>query len=482
MTSIFLSKFVKTLKTLSEEELRFFGQWLNSPWCNSNKNLISLFEKLKVYYPLFEDSKLTKEKLFNKILPNGKYSNRRLNNLLSEAYLTLERFLVFQNLAKDEALQNDLRSKEFQNRHIDDWFLRDTNKLIEKLEAKPIKEWEDHLDLLRFNRRIHGHPFQDQRMKPGAQMIIKMSDQLDILFLLEKAAIINEMIFRNRLLKNENHEVQPKLKKWLSSCEGVSHPSINFYKRRFAYTEENFLNEYFKLKYDFIEQFEQLNQKEKKAHLLSLLNDTTQLFRARLVDATASLPLYKLGIKSKILFNRGKLTSATFASVVTTSNTKKDFEFSDHFIENYIQYVDESEQEDVHVWALAHTAYRKENLKECIDLLLSTNFKSRRFQIMSKFLTCQVYFDLYLEEASYQIYLFNYFDSYEKWVLREKIGSEIYKVGFLRFIQKCRSLAKYYSDIDFNPEKVKRLLEEEKNVQGAQWLSKRIDKVIKLRT
>ena len=90
MSAIFTSKFVKIIKTLSEDELKSFELWLKSPWCNSNKNLIRLLEKLRKYYPAFEGKNLSKEKLFQQVLPHGKYSDRRMNNLLSEGYLAAE--------------------------------------------------------------------------------------------------------------------------------------------------------------------------------------------------------------------------------------------------------------------------------------------------------------------------------------------------------------------------------------------------------
>lgn len=70
-----------------------------------------------------------------------------------------------------------------------------------------------------------------------------MNEQIDLVYLLEKAALINEMIFRNRLLKGENHEVETELKKWCAASEGVHHPSIELYRVRFAYTEEAMLSD-----------------------------------------------------------------------------------------------------------------------------------------------------------------------------------------------------------------------------------------------
>ena len=73
-------------------------------------------------------------------------------------------------------------------------------------------------------------------------------------------------------------------------------------------------------------------------------------------------------------------------------------------------------------------------------------------------LTLQVYFDLYLINDSYDDYLFSFFDSFEKWVQREKFSSKAVKKSLLRFIQISRSLAKEYNNVNFNVEKVENIL------------------------
>ncbi|MFK7935147.1 MAG: hypothetical protein AB8G22_16665 [Saprospiraceae bacterium] len=117
------TKFITLLKTLNEEELKSFGLWLKSPWCNTNKNLTTIFEIIKKDYPYFNNPKLTKEKLFKKVLPKGKFSARRMNNLLSEITQSLEKFLAFQRLTNDPQKQRDILSIELQKRNLDDFFL-----------------------------------------------------------------------------------------------------------------------------------------------------------------------------------------------------------------------------------------------------------------------------------------------------------------------------------------------------------------------
>lgn len=482
MNTIFDSKFIITIKTFAEEELKLFHNWLKSPYCNSNKNLITLFEKVRKYHPDFDNPKLTKERLFFKILPQGKFSHRRMNNLLSEGYLAAEKFLIFQNIAKDERLQKDLLTKEFQHRNTDDWFFKTISKEIDKLKAKSVKEWEEHLDLLRLGRRVYLHPNQNLVMSPGDQTIVDMGKQIDLIYLLEKAFVINEKISRNRVFKNENHDVGLALEKWFKASEGIEHPVVDFYKIRFNYSESNMLEQYFVLRNTYEKRYKELNKADQKVHLLSLINDTTKLWRARKIDITEFLPLYKLGLKTAVLLTNGKLTHITYTTIVTVSNTKKDFAFTNEFIQKYTDKLDEGFRPDALNWANAHTAYRKKDLSNCIDILLGHNFKIFHFQILTKSLTTQVYFDLYLEDDTYLDYLFNYFDSFEKWLYREKFSSEVLKKGFLKFVQKSRILAKYYSDADFQKEKVENLLNGESNVQGSKWLGVKIKQIIESRS
>ena len=482
MTTVFTSKYFELLKTFSEPELKSFDSWLNSSWCNSNKNLITLFSKIKKYYPDFDNDKLTKEKLFKQILPKGKYSDRRMNNLLSEGYQAAKKFIIFQKLSEEPKLQKDLLSQEFQSRHLEDWFFRDIQKEIKRLEEKEVKDWEDHLDLLRLHRRVYHHPTQSTRMQPGGETIVRMGEELDLVYLLEKAAIINEKINRNRILKDENHEIEKELEKWRDVCKNMKHPALDFYKMRFAYTEEKMVEQYFTLRDAFLENYKQLNLKEQKIHLISLLNDTTLLIRKTKINYGEILPFYKLGLETKIIFHKDMLTYNTYTTIISAGNGKGDFDFTEQVIANYTSNLSIEYQQDAFIWAKAHTAYYKKDYNLALDFLLKKETKSSYFQLISRTLTTQVYFDLYLQDPSYQDFLLNYFDSFEKWLYREKFRSEAAKKAFTRFVQKCKALEKLYSAIDFDVNAVKNLLEEEKNLQGLAWLEEKIDVILNKRS
>ncbi len=474
-------KFFTLLQSFSVEEFKAFEKWLISPWCNSNKNLIRLFKKTKKYYPTYHHASLSKENLFKQVFPQGKYSDQRIYNLMSKGFQAAEQFLTFQHLKNNQNIQNQFLLKDYQKRHSNDIFFKKSSQISTSLEVKQNKTWEEHLQLYQLYRRIYHHPNQYQRQQPGNETIIKMGEQLDLIYVLERATIINEKISRSRILNKETHDISFELKKWFIVAEGIEHISIELYKKRFEYHSENYLENYLSLRQLFLQNTHRLNEKEQKVHLFSLINDTSLLTRAGLTDITEFLPLYKLGLKTGILLHQDMLSYNTFISIIMASNTKKDFEFTQQFIHNYTGKIRPDIQADVYHWAKAHTAYYQNNLTACLDILLKHNFKMPYVLLITKFLTTQTYFDLYLKDESYKTFLFNYFDSFEKWILREKKQSKFKKHSSIRFIQVCRSLAKYYAKPIFERQKVKSILDKESNIQALNWLNSRVEKVLNLR-
>ena len=478
---VFTSKFVKILKTFSKSELRDFELWLQSPWANAHKVLVPLLQAFKPYHPEFNKGKLTKEKLLKRVQPEGTYSLSRINNLLSKGFIAAEEFMIYQYLKKDENLRKDILNRELQNRHLEDWFFKNINSEIDRLESKEVKDWEDHLDLLRLHRRFYHHPNASTRMQPGGRTIIEMGNQLDLAYLLEKASIINEKIFRNRILKDEDHEVEMELNIWKVAAEESNHPAVALYRMRFEYDNENRLDNFFRLKNTFLSNYQLINKKEQKIHLLSLINDYSGLFKAGKLKYVDSLPLLKLGIETEVFFDNGKLSTSKYFTIISVSNTKGDFKFTEYFLSNYTEKLDQKDQEDALNWAKAHTLYRKGSLSQSIDYLISYKYKNTVFLFATKILTTQVYFDLYLKDKSYQEYLLSYFDSFEKWILREKTNNKKLNKGYLKFIQSARKLTMIYSEVEFDEEKFNQILLKETNIQAFDWLKRKKSQVLEMR-
>ncbi|MBL8017965.1 MAG: hypothetical protein JNK43_11885, partial [Ignavibacteria bacterium] len=89
------SKVITLLRTFSNEEMKSFGDFVNSPYLNSNKKCVKLYKLLKKFSPDFENTKLTREYIYNNIYSDDKYEEWKIRNLLSDMNLLAEKFIIY---------------------------------------------------------------------------------------------------------------------------------------------------------------------------------------------------------------------------------------------------------------------------------------------------------------------------------------------------------------------------------------------------
>lgn len=104
------------LKTLKKEDLKNFSNFLYSPYHNSNKVLIKLFDEIVKYYPEYSNEKLSYEYLYKKLYCGEKFSERTIKNRLTEFSQVLRSFLANERLKKDESAYYKLLINELQKR------------------------------------------------------------------------------------------------------------------------------------------------------------------------------------------------------------------------------------------------------------------------------------------------------------------------------------------------------------------------------
>jgi hypothetical protein len=122
------SKFIEILKTFNPAEFKRFGLMIRSPYFNSEKVLITLFDQLKKHYPEFSSKTLDREKVFLKLYPAKKYNDALMRNVFSDMLKLCEEFLLFEKY----------RSNEFRSRIelMDEYSSRGLMKLYEKTLQK----------------------------------------------------------------------------------------------------------------------------------------------------------------------------------------------------------------------------------------------------------------------------------------------------------------------------------------------------------
>src|SRR5207244_2756512 len=128
------SKFIDIIKTFSKEELKEFKDFLNSPYHNSNKNVIKIYELIRKTAPYFDSPLITKEKLFGKIYPGKKYNDTVMRILLSDLLSLGEEFLVSKASKKNKIDEILILLEEFKIRGLDSLYRSNYKYASDELE------------------------------------------------------------------------------------------------------------------------------------------------------------------------------------------------------------------------------------------------------------------------------------------------------------------------------------------------------------
>jgi hypothetical protein len=94
-------KFIQILLSLDKAELKQAARFLASPFHNSNKNIIRLFEYLKSAHPNYTEENIKLEMLHKKVFPSKTFNEKIIRNLVYELNERLIEFLAVKNFLND---------------------------------------------------------------------------------------------------------------------------------------------------------------------------------------------------------------------------------------------------------------------------------------------------------------------------------------------------------------------------------------------
>ena len=88
------TKFINLIKTFSPEEIKSFEKFIMSPYFNSVKNYVILFEEIKKFYPEFNDSKFTNDYIYKKLFKGKPFNKQVMWNITSGLEKLAVEFLI----------------------------------------------------------------------------------------------------------------------------------------------------------------------------------------------------------------------------------------------------------------------------------------------------------------------------------------------------------------------------------------------------
>ena len=133
------NKALDVIKTFNPAEIKSFELFIVSPYFNSNKAIIKLFELIRKRIQKASGKPLLEEELFLRLFPGKKYNYGIMKNLLSDLFGLCEIFLAIKpssNINLDNFEHGLKRLDEYNSRFLDKMFFSEYSRLEKLIEYK----------------------------------------------------------------------------------------------------------------------------------------------------------------------------------------------------------------------------------------------------------------------------------------------------------------------------------------------------------
>lgn len=438
------------LSSLTKDEFIDFGRFIVSPYFNRSKDVIKLFNYIKPYYPVFEDSKINYEKIYKKIYPLKKFNEGTVRNLLSDLGNLTERFLSF-SVYEDCFFYKYNLLIEMNDRKLDKYFIKTYTKYHNEVEGALdttgqkdlylfLMETEKNINTVRTNRED-----KIEDVDSGKESLLIYL--LKIYFGSESSFTTGKDNYNRPV--NENNIIQDffrrtDVKGLIETLKKNNAPGIKklelYYFVYLAHRNSN--NDYYENILKALEMLSELEYDmvtgEKFNFYTELSNIANRFMKAG--DYHVKELLFKIkkecvekGITSEQI--SGRLWAMDFIIIIDSALAVNELDWAENFLETKIKAVEKNQREDLYNFYKARVLFERNNFPESNEYLGKVNQESVFFKLDIKVQRMKSFYELNFLEAAY-----SQAEAFKQFLARNNTVSEKRRKSFSNFL-------KYYLQI-----------------------------------
>ncbi len=481
------STLLNILSKLTIKEYKEFGEFVNSPFFNKNKNVKKLYDFLKKFHPEFENRKITKEHIHEKIFGKTVYNDGFMRTVIFNLGKLAEDYLAYVNLRKDDLDRGISLLKELNERKLEKVFLRYYSEIEEDLEKTKYRgpayyfkkyqlqnEMEMYMDWSKFKHKDYKN-YTDKTISYIDDDLTSfyLSKALNhYRFLLDKANyeqieykydFIDHII--EYLLKSENHF--------------ISKTKIKLHLYEVLLLKEKKEKYYTILKDILINERDQLNHSDRYSlHNILQSYCVNMEYQVNKDYLKERFELYKICVDQGLYAASEHLyfDDLAFGNIAKTAITSKDLEWAENFIAAFSGELSPESRELVVNYALARLNFEKKLFDNTLKHL--STIKSVRhiqYKLPIRDLTLMVYYELSQStQAYYQIDSYRHFLTNNRKSLSESRFERI--SNFLKYFTRLVKLKEKGNSGELR--KLKKELDECLNILERKWLNEKVKELV----
>lgn len=475
-------KLTRLLRSLSHIELQEFQPFLLSPYFNTNKSVVSLFEFLKAAYPHFSKDQVKKELAYAHVHPKKKYNDSSFRNLVMALTNLVLEFLQQRELKRRKGLKDQLLldafSERMMHKEYEDYF----QKCQKKLVASPPKSRCQFLEQYLVLNSYYHHTLTG-RTSIDPRQASKTLESLDQFFVLAKLQFAIEVGSRASLLG----ESSPPFffKKYIGQYIKTKSKNkqqllviLQTLEQFYAVKSEKNItkaNELFRTYHHTFSFFDQ------KFILSVLINQMNFLYQSGKVRYMLKMyELYKFGDEKGILIYNNSISAKEFLNIVLTATRSKKLNWAKYFIEKNIIHLPLSDKKVTTDLATALMAYESKDYHQVIKLLLPYHFKGSKLSIRFRLIIVKTHVELAFEDISKNLGTANnILENAKQYINREITKNNNHqRAGFLNCLKVVKLILKQLNRKHLrNPKQIRIQIENYTHIVAKNWLLQMTDQL-----
>lgn len=470
------NKLIQLLKALSAEEMRWLAKFVASPYYNSNKYVVRLFEYLKKLYPKYSEKKLKEELVFEAIFEKEQFDIKRLRVVSSRLLAVVEQFLVAEKYRQDEYEYKKTLALEYGSRHLYTAFEKGVIQLDESLKKEKVRDQNYFKNRAELSRRYFDYLVlsqQNDKLESYAKAAIENFERY---YTLSKIQFDLELKDGAKTLSNDI--LKFKSTKSLTS----NYPIFSLYEKLGKLQDEEDNREIFEECLSLLlKNLERIGKEDRKTVTLLLLNNSNRrISQSNSKYLKDSLSLYKTGLSEGFFIKNNEIPETTFSNIVTIGVMNKEFIWTQNFVESIGKTLNKDIQKEVVTLSQAVIAFHKEDYNDVIKLLQLHSTARPLVKSRVKLLSFRAYFELFIHDEIYLDLILSQIGAHEKFYRRNRFFSKTKIRANLNFL----SFAKQLALARFNPLAIKGIrekIEAETIVNFKSWLMSKLEALTKKR-
>jgi len=426
------AKFLQLFNTLNASEIKAFEKHLKKNFATGSQvfQVYKYIKKNKV-----DEVKLEKEYALKRIFKQEKVTKSSLTNLLSDLYLALEEFLLWQKFKENKNKELDKMKMEiWRERQLTDWFYRDLEKIKKTIDDTLPNIWTELVMIQLYEQAFYNADLNQEAARH--QYLLSAMKHLDEFYFTLKLKYSTDLLNRNEL-RQENNEIilLEEILNILQKENKQSKPSLLLYYNLVLLIKHKDKNAYKRLKVQ-LKTFMFANKKEQLVFLLYLVNFTIWSFRnGQLEMGKEVLTIFQYGLDNNLLIVDGVFPPVPYKNIVTASCLLKQYKHASAFNEQWYPYLPESIKQDIYFYCKGAIEFAQGKYDNCLQILNNITFANFSYSREGRSMMIRSFYELDNITSALDASL-----AYEQYLRRNKVAGKDFVLAGFNFLKIIRKM------------------------------------------